>query len=256
MLSSFLVCTMVVMAGAVAVTKPAMPRAYDVFRSLPKRVGSTEDHEHHVPCEPPPYFTFDEVDMLTSVEEGSLLLEYLNFEGAYDDISKKYAAKIFEDFFNGTEYSFKVIEDYKKGVRYEIYTGGDEVVCIAIEVEGKGFPEQYFIPYSAKYEGEAVIGDRDLVTDSWLETSLGVHTVKTVTHGDCVPVSIERRFFDPETDQQTEFLDNRLFNFELGICDRDKYFKVPEECQQGNALKEPTEEMQKHIQKLRRFRKL
>ncbi|XP_038069081.1 uncharacterized protein LOC119738308 [Patiria miniata] len=242
---SLLVCTMVVIAGAMAAGMPMSQEMVGIQSS-------------HVPCDAPLYFTFDEVDVMSSVSEGSLLVEYVNFDGAYDAKAQQFSVRTTVDYFNGTLYTTQTIEDYKEEKAYMIYNKtGHELVCVVDDIAGKKFPYQYFIPATAKFVAEETIGDRDLVVDKWFEKDEAgnKHTIKTVTRGECIPVAIVQRRFDPATDKEIQWMESRIHNFHLGICDREKYFKIPAECQQGIALKDLTAgEMYQQYKKLRRFR--
>jgi len=245
MLSGLIVCVLVVTAGAMAVKKPAL-NAQTVFGFSPKAVGQERE-----PCEIPEYFTFDQADIITTVSEGSLLVEYVNFHGAYDQKLKRYSVESFIDFFNGTELHLKVISEYEKGKEYLIARFGDEVECEVYDIEGKKFPEEFNIPEDATFIAEQTVGDRDLETESWyFANEEGTkHSVKTVTAEECVPVSLFRRLFDPDTGEELEVLSGNLVNFSLGICDPEKYFKIPEECEQVTVSKVPS----KNMRKMKRF---
>ncbi len=112
----------------------------------------------------------------------------------------------------------------------------------------------------AKFVQEAWIGEKDLLVDTWyfsreLDPDHEAHVATTVGHPSCVPVNQVSTYFNSTTGKLLGEIDSRTFDFDLGICDREHYFKVPEECQSGNALKTPTLEVQKLLDKISRRRK-
>jgi len=246
MLSSLIVCVLVVTAGAMAVNKPAFD-AQTVFGFSPKEVN-----EEPKPCEVPKYFTFDQADFFSTVEEGRLVVEYVNFHGANDYVLDRYSVETFIDFFNGTKIHLKVIADYEEGKEYFITIIGDAIECEVYDIEGKKYPTDFGIPEGATFIGEATVGDRDLETETWYYSNKdnNIHYAKTVTKDECIPVSQFRRTFDPETGEELETLNSNIFNFKLGICDPEKYFKIPEECEEVSVSKVPS----KNMQKMRRLR--
>ncbi|XP_022080399.1 uncharacterized protein LOC110973699 [Acanthaster planci] len=238
--SSLACLLMVVIAGAQA----------NVAQGLPFR-GVYNPFSHHAdepqPCSIPRYFTYLQEDFVTTVEEGRLKVEEESWEGAYDTIAQKYSAKKEERFFNGTDDYSKIIFDEGKGVEYIIEKRGEETVCLVLDIEGQKFPDTYTFPKNAKFVGEATLGDRDLVVNVWYYPSEDntKHTVKTYTREECVPIGLRHRKFDPQTGVEIELRESSLYDIKLGICDEEKYFKVPDECKEGRALKEPTLTMMK-----------
>jgi len=226
MWSGLLVCLLAV--GATA-SKPGAPR-----------------QEEHEPCCAPRYFTFNQVTTTTSSVGHSLLVEYINAEGAYDAKFERVSVRVFLDYFNGTETHLRSIDDYLKGVSYLIIEHGEEEICFVGETEGR-FDEEC-LDEEDKFLGEATLGDYDLLLDNWYDVGddPNVHTIKSVQHEGCVPVYLLSRTVDPESGEELSVDSSSLFNFKLGICNPDKYFKPPAACDEGRALSEPTPEMLKY----------
>ncbi|XP_022080395.1 uncharacterized protein LOC110973697 [Acanthaster planci] len=245
MLSSFIVCVLVVSAGAMAVKKPVL-NAQTVFGISPR-----EGEDERKPCATPKYFTFDQADFMTTLEEGRLTVEYVNFHGAYDEVLKRYSVETFLDFFNGTLLHLKVIAEYDEGKGYLVQRLGDEIECEVYDLEGKKFPEEFSFPEDATFLADSTLGDRDLTVESWYYVSEDgtKHNVKTVTKDECVPVSLFSRKFDPETGEELEVVNGQVINFKLGICDPESYFKIPEECKEVGVSKE----LSKNMKKMHRF---
>ncbi|XP_022080439.1 uncharacterized protein LOC110973721 [Acanthaster planci] len=234
MWSGLLVCMLVV--GAMAF-QPSVP------------FGASQPGERHEPCCAPRYFTFNQVTTTTSVQDGSLLVEYDNAEGAYDAKFERIAVKLVIDYFNGTEVYLRLIEDYIKGVSYYILEHAGEDICFVGRTEGR-FNEEC-LNDDAQFLSEATLGDYDLVLDNWYVVSEDKteHSVKSVQHEGCVPVGLLTRTFDPDTGKELKVDDSRVLDFKLGICDPDKYFKPPASCDEGRAVDKPTPQMLKYRRK-------
>ncbi|XP_022080397.1 uncharacterized protein LOC110973698 isoform X2 [Acanthaster planci] len=188
---------------------------------------------------------------MTTLEGGGLTVEYINFHGAYDEVLQRYSFETFLDFFNGTLLHLKVIAEYDEGKEYLLQRLGDEIECEVYDLEGKRFPEVYSFPEDAKFLRDSTIGDRDVAVESWYYVSDDgtLLNVKTVTKDECVPVSLFRRKFDPETGEELGVMNGQVHNFRLGICDPEGYFKIPEECKEVGVSKE----LSKNMQKMRRL---
>jgi len=235
MLSTLVVCLLVM--GATAFKPP--------MAGLKKGAAPSLKQEQE-PCCAPNYFTYSATITQTSEDsESDLLLEMIHSEGAYDAITQEYSLRLFEEFSNKTERHLRIIENYKKEESYLIVKDGDEEYCFAGKTEGEFTKE--CIPEDATYIGSATVGDRSLEVESWYFASedQSTHTAQTVEKDECVPVSMFSREFDLDTGKEVYVVNADVYDFGLGICDREYYFKPPSSCDEDRVLTEPTKKMLK-----------
>ncbi|XP_071797194.1 uncharacterized protein [Asterias amurensis] len=210
------------------------------------------------PCCLPQYFTLRNVDIINTAPNGELKVEYANTERAYDAISQQLSIFYDVEYFNGTEVLGRYIADFKEKVLYIIIKVGDDEHCFPYHID-QNFAEEC-IPDDAEFVRESWIGENDLLVDTWFASrkpspESEVQTVLTVGRKECVPVSRVSTYINPSTGEVLRVEDTQTFNFKLGICDRERFFKVPDACRPGNALKAPTLAMQKILDKFSRGRK-
>ncbi|XP_072043939.1 development-specific protein LVN1.2-like [Amphiura filiformis] len=173
-------------------------------------------------------------------ETKSPLSLYETQDGAFDYTNNRIGAYVNRTFFTGQAFqSFRIVEDMTKKLLWYI----DPTTKQCTKSSIKDFPYKC-VPEDATYIGKAYFGNKALYMDSWmfnmtdyLETT-GLYNIAIDSNG-CIPVGDS--FHGKSTAggiTQDIVSTSGYMNFEIGIHDPDRYFKLPDYCQQ--ATEEPS----------------
>ncbi|XP_038068233.1 uncharacterized protein LOC119737743 isoform X1 [Patiria miniata] len=176
------------------------------------------------------------------LEDGTIVVEDTLAEFAYD---KTFSAKAFiftETFENGTQLIARIVELSDLGIAYFIQDNQGQTKCSKKRIPARFKPN--CVPEAARFWSNATLGDHALNGNIWernkFEDGLLTNTTYLMAADYCVPLSVNHVVYNlnpspPEVDLVTyDYADVRL-----GICDRDKFFHIPEECSQSQDAMTP-----------------
>ncbi|XP_072043941.1 development-specific protein LVN1.2-like [Amphiura filiformis] len=140
-------------------------------------------------------------------------------------------------FFSGQDsQSTRVVEDMAKKLLWVI----DPIKKQCTKSSLADFNTYRCIPENATYIGKSYFGDKSLYMDTWmfnttdyLETA-GLYSIAVDSNG-CIPIGDSFNGKSTGAGVTQDVVSTSGYtNFELGIRDPDKYFKLPDYCKQVN----------------------
>ncbi|XP_022080393.1 development-specific protein LVN1.2-like [Acanthaster planci] len=176
-----------------------------------------------------------ELQQTEELEGGTVVLETTNAEFAYD---KTFSCKAFiftETFANGTQRVDRLVEFYNRGEAYYIEDNQGQQRCRRGRI-----PFQFqknCVPEKAVYQGNVTLGDDALSGNTWeLNFAQGGYVANRtylLAADYCVPITVNFVLMNFNTDPPEANAGTIAYaDIELGICDRDKFFHIPDECPQ------------------------
>ncbi|XP_022092604.1 uncharacterized protein LOC110980326 [Acanthaster planci] len=164
------------------------------------------------------------------LEDGSVILEESELQWAYDATFQAEAFIFDEILENSTVIKGRIVNFYDQGLSFYIIDNQGVERCAKIRIPAR-FPKKC-IPEHAEYYGNRTLGNDSLVAHEW--------KLNTVAGGDVVNVSflIQDEYCVPISfgvvSQEPRVRTIAYGDIELGICDREKFFRIPDECRQVN----------------------
>ncbi|XP_038068235.1 development-specific protein LVN1.2-like [Patiria miniata] len=169
------------------------------------------------------------------LEDGTIVVEETGGEFAYD---KTFSAKSFiftETFENGTQRIGRFVDLFDLGVSYFIEDNQGEQRCLRKRIPAR-FPENC-IPEKAEFFNNVTLGDHALSGNVWELNVFGggylFNGSFLVAADYCVPLTNNYVRYDfNQNPPVVNLITAAWADIRLGICDRDKFFHIPDECPQ------------------------
>jgi len=175
----------------------------------------------------------------TELEGGTVVLEETDNEFAYDDVFNSLAFIFTEKFDNGTIRVGRNVLFFDRGVGYFIEDNQGEQTCVRLRIPRR-FPRKC-VPENAAFKGNVTYGDNALTGHVWelneeMEQGLVGNFTYYVPADYCVPIVAsyviqDFRFSPPRSEVAT----TSFSDINLGICDRERFFHVPDDCPQDSV---------------------
>ncbi|XP_072043942.1 development-specific protein LVN1.2-like [Amphiura filiformis] len=156
---------------------------------------------------------------------------------AFDYTNKRYGTFGNYTFFTGQDsQSFRTVTDLTKKLTWQI----DLTKKQCIHAPATDFPTYRCIPENATYIGKSYFGDKGVYFDTWWFTltvsdpkTTGTASISVDTDNGCIPISgsFNGKITSGGVTQDIVSTNGNM-NFEHGIRDPDKYFKLPDYCKQ------------------------
>ncbi|XP_072029938.1 development-specific protein LVN1.2-like [Amphiura filiformis] len=197
-------------------------------------------------CYPDQFTIFQGSTIASFIEEQKIPVAFYEAQySAFDYTNNRFGAYGNRTFFTGQDVqSYKVITDMKKKLSWEI----DPIKKQCVQKPATDFLNSRCIPENATYVGKNYLGNKGVYFDIWVFNQAinqtdwqvtGTASMSVDTDNGCVPIggSFSGKVTAGGVTEDVVSTSGNM-NFELGIGDPDKYFKLPDYCQQ--ATKEPS----------------